>query len=113
MLRIDFDFLVENLQWYTDTAGGQQPIFNAYAADDSLLESIFATATGEGTYALSAFSVSGIKYVELLQPSDNWGFYVDTLSFDRVGVDVPEPTTVALLGLGFAGLAWRRRRAQS
>lgn len=109
ILRIDFDFLVDNLSWYTDTAGSLQPIFNAYASDGSLLESILATATSEGTYALSAFSASGISYVELLQPNDDWGYYIDTISFDRAAVS--EPVTLALFGLGLAGIGLRRRRA--
>ena len=37
----------------------------------------------------------------------------DNLQDSYLGVDaVPEPCTLALLGLGFAGLLFRRRRAQ-
>lgn len=31
-------------------------------------------------------------------------------AFDPTSRTIPEPTTLALLGIGFAGLAWRRRR---
>jgi hypothetical protein len=111
VLRIDFDSAVSDLSWWTDTAGtfGGDMHFNAYGSDDSLLESIIATATVEGTYALSAFSVSGISYVELLQPTDDWGYYIDTLSFTA---SVPEPSVLFLMGAGLAGIGLARRRKQ-
>lgn len=107
VLRIDFDYLVQNLSWYTDTAGSSQPTFNAYDIGGGLLETVLATATPEGTYALTQFASSGIAYVELLQPSDDWGYYLDTLSFERA---VPAPATLALMGIGLFGLGISRRR---
>ena len=108
VLRIDFDMSVENLQWYTDTAGSLQPTFNAYDIDGILLETVFATATSETVYALSSFSSSGIAAVELLQPSDNWGYYIDTISFDVASV--PEPSVLALLAIGLVGVGFTKRR---
>ena len=108
VLRIDFDMLVENLQWYTDTAGSLQPIFNAYDIDGLLLETVVATATSETVYALSSFGSTGIAAVELLQPSETWGFYIDTISFDVAAV--PEPSILALLAIGLVGAGFTRRR---
>ena len=111
VLRIDFAFLVGSLMWYTDTAGSQQPIFNAYGQGGALLETVIATATNQGNFALTSFSSSGISYVELLQPSDFWGYLIDDLSFEATSV--PEPGTLALLGIGLLGMGAARRRKKA
>ena len=84
-------------QWHlmtVDWLASGTAVGKLYASDGTtLLDSVSQTGlTGTGTgIALRGFG----------------GWYVDTVS---VAKTVPEPATVALMGLGLAGLGWARRR---
>jgi hypothetical protein len=77
-----------------DDAGVNPNPYTSYSFD------ISALVAGGGTYQ--------IRFAEV----DNQSFY--QMGVDNVGVtaQVPEPATLALLGLGLAGLAASRRRKQ-
>ena len=52
-------------------------------------------------------------YIELIFTTNNGGGAPDYLDFNNVvlsGGPVPEPSTLALIGLGAAGLFWLRRK---
>ena len=107
VLRIMFDSPVENVQWYTDPSGGPPGpgiTFEAYDASSTLLATVLVTTSS--TFQLTAFSVSGISRVDMIQPTDTWGWGIDNLSFDVV----PEPSTAVLVAAGLVGLAIHRRR---
>lgn len=95
------------VSFYVDPNGSADPVFNAYSADNSLLETITVNVDGWNLYS---FASSGIARIEGIQPTDSWNYGIDDLTFTLNRV--PEPGALALLGLSFAGLAATRRRKQ-
>lgn len=102
VLRMDFDNPVSGLSWYTDTIGIAPLRFDAYDLAGNLLETVRPTFTTQGVFAFATFSVSGIARVAAFQPSDDWAYQIDNLSFQ-----VDAPGTLSLLALALACVAGR------
>lgn len=103
VLRLNFDNFVDNLSLIFDGDGGLST-FNAYDSNGNLLESVMAAS--EPTTV--NFTASAISYLDVLQQFDNFAYSIDDLSFDAV--DVPEPSSIAVLALGLLGLGANRIR---
>ena len=105
VLSIMFDNAAENVSWLTQSYGGSSITFNAFDSASNLLETISTT----GDWINTSFASSGIYRIDALQPNDGWGWGLDNLSFDG-SVSVPEPASIALIGLGLAGIGFSRKK---
>jgi hypothetical protein len=114
VVEVNFISAADNVSWGLDSEGSLSITFNAYAADDSLLETFSASSNG-GTVG---FTAGGISRIEMLQPSDGWGWGFANLTFDAAAVAapaVPVPTMstygIVLTILGLLLIASRRFQA--
>ncbi len=79
--------------------------------DASLVESGWTLISGPGNWNDTISNVTELRI--------SMAYYTNTSSFEITGIDnvtlhaasVPEPTTIALMGLGLAGIGWKRRKA--
>lgn len=101
----------------TDSIIGNAPVWSHLGDDDS--GQCFATGCGYTGWLAASFDIAlaGDYFLEF--GVLNWGDqdYHSGLAFDGItvgggGSQVPEPASLALLGLGIAGLAWRGRRKE-
>jgi len=100
---------------------GPNRTFTAFDASNSLIGTIIDTSAcffssgcdgDQANYRLF-YAVDPLGISSIHMANDGGGIEVDDLQFG-VGVGVtPEPATLALLGVGLAGLAFSRRRRQN
>lgn len=109
IVRIAFAAPVSDVSLSLNTLGPAAVTFNLYDAADVLLETL-TQLSPDGTYAMVAFTASGVARIDALQPMDGWAWTLDNLSFESS--TVPEPSAIALmLAAGLAAGVARRRRA--
>lgn len=101
-MLFDFDILELGMTLLDNTGG--TTLLSFYSATGALVDTITTTLGGDITFA-STLAFRGVA----ISNTDAGGQGYDSLRFDAI-VTAPEPMTLALLGLGLAGLGLSRRK---
>lgn len=109
ILRVDFDSTVTDLSWIFDNEGSKETTYTLYdAALNVLATGLNSSLSGFQNYDFS--SLTGVSRIEWNNLGNNWLFALGSIEYDAEAASVPEPGTLALLGIGLLGVAFSRRK---
>ena len=110
-LTITFNVPIQNFQIQILNA-----LAGNYTMSDNMGDSLnFTLATTGGSIATEGFAAAGTQVtITYTTAPTAWDFAIDNVTFNQPLSSVPEPASMAMVGLGLtiAGLAWRKRSAK-